>query len=143
MGRNDQGQLGLGDSEDRGNQPGEMGDALPTLDLGSYRTAVSLVAGGVHTCGLLDDGTVKCWGGNSGGNLGLGDTQKYGVAALVPAGGTILVCCASGSLKLGTLSAQTTSRSTMCEYGPLSPRRPTAGVFSSSVSTISALGASA
>lgn len=30
-GRNDAGQLGLGDTNDRGDQPGEMNDALPTV----------------------------------------------------------------------------------------------------------------
>jgi alpha-tubulin suppressor-like RCC1 family protein len=32
-GLNSEGQLGLGDALDRGDEPGEMGDALPALDL--------------------------------------------------------------------------------------------------------------
>ena len=32
-GQNTNGELGLGDIDDRGDQPGEMGDALPIVDL--------------------------------------------------------------------------------------------------------------
>jgi alpha-tubulin suppressor-like RCC1 family protein len=77
-GRNDFGQLGLGDTQNRGDQPGEMGDNLPAVDLGTGRTAVALAVGSVHTCALLDDGSVKCWGDNENGQLGLGDTQNRG-----------------------------------------------------------------
>ena len=34
-GKNTNGFLGLGDTLDRGDQPGEMGDNLPTVDLGT------------------------------------------------------------------------------------------------------------
>ena len=77
-GRNDFGTLGLGDREWRGDEPGEMGDALPTVDLGTGRTATAVAAGRYHTCALLDDGTVKCWGDNGEGELGLGDTTDRG-----------------------------------------------------------------
>lgn len=43
------GQLGLGDEEARGDEPGEMGDALPQVDLGAGRTAVEVFAGGYTT----------------------------------------------------------------------------------------------
>jgi len=33
-GNNENGRLGLGDVEGRGDEPGEMGDALPAVDLG-------------------------------------------------------------------------------------------------------------
>ncbi|MFN3199699.1 MAG: MopE-related protein [Bradymonadia bacterium] len=69
-GRNTSGQLGLGDTEDRGDNPNEMGDRLGTVDLGTGRTAVRVDAGGKHTCAILDDGTVKCWGNNDYGQLG-------------------------------------------------------------------------
>ncbi len=44
-----------------GDEPGEMGDALQSLDLGPGRTAKSVVTETVHTCALLDDDSVKCW----------------------------------------------------------------------------------
>lgn len=69
-GRNLYGQLGLGDSNDRGLNLSEMGDNLPTVNLGTGRTAKSIVASTYHTCAILDDDTVKCWG--SGGNSGTG-----------------------------------------------------------------------
>ena len=85
-GRNNSGELGLGDPDNRGelggtdpNNPAyEMGDNLPPVELGSGRTAVELVAGGGHTCARLDNGRVKCWGSNSFGKLGLGNTDNRG-----------------------------------------------------------------
>ena len=77
-GRNDQGQLGLGDQQDRGDQPGEMGDALPAIDLGTGRSAVAVTCGYAHTCALLDDASVKCWGTNWAGQLGAGHSQNRG-----------------------------------------------------------------
>lgn len=72
------GQLGLGDTSDRGDQVGELGDALPKVDLGTGRTARQLRVGRLHTCALLDDGTVKCWGRNQEGQLGVGDAINHG-----------------------------------------------------------------
>jgi len=77
-GYNASGQLGLGDTNDRGDQPGEMGDNLPTVDLGAGKTAVAIGTGYFHSCAVLNDGTLKCWGGNKHGNLGLGDTNSRG-----------------------------------------------------------------
>jgi len=77
-GSNTSGQLGLGDTQDRGDGPGEMGATLPAVDLGPGRTALQLTAGFQHTCARLDDGSVKCWGFNNVGQLGLGDTQDRG-----------------------------------------------------------------
>ena len=71
-GLNSEGQLGLGDTESRGDSSGEMGDALPFVDLGVGRTAVAVSAGHLHTCAVLDDNSVKCWGANRWGQLGLG-----------------------------------------------------------------------
>jgi hypothetical protein len=74
-GANDDGQLGLGDNNTRGDNGGEMGDSLLAVDLGTGRTAKAVTAGGYHTCALLDNNTVKCWGGNFSGQLGLGDNN--------------------------------------------------------------------
>ena len=77
-GSNASGQLGLGDTNNRGDQPNEMGDNLPAVDLGTGKVAIAVSAGQLHTCAVLNDGTVKCWGSNKYGNLGLGDTQNRG-----------------------------------------------------------------
>jgi alpha-tubulin suppressor-like RCC1 family protein len=77
-GYDDSGQLGLGDIGNRGDGPNEMGDNLPAVNLGTGKTAVAVTAGSHHTCALLNDGSVKCWGRNDSGQLGLGDTNKRG-----------------------------------------------------------------
>eukprot|EP00953_Heterococcus_sp_UTEX-ZZ885_P040012 20481-Heterococcus_DN1.PRE.1 len=41
-----------------------------TVDLGDGRTAVQVAAGDQHTCCLLDNRAVKCWGSNAYGQLG-------------------------------------------------------------------------
>jgi alpha-tubulin suppressor-like RCC1 family protein len=79
-GVNSEGQLGLGDRNDRGDGAGEMGDALLTVNLGTARTAKWVLASGYSTCAMLDNNTVKCWGDNSEGQLGLGDTNDRGDA---------------------------------------------------------------
>jgi cysteine-rich repeat protein len=79
-GRNEYGQLGVGDIDHRGDAPGEMGDNLPAVDLGAGKTAVAIDAGS-HTCALLNDSSVKCWGFNEDGQLGLEDTNNRGDGA--------------------------------------------------------------
>ncbi|MGB2276755.1 MAG: RCC1 domain-containing protein, partial [Candidatus Poseidoniaceae archaeon] len=55
------------------------------VDLGTGRTAIALDAGEYHTCAILDDGSVKCWGSDSYGQLGDGGTSHYtGVIASEP-----------------------------------------------------------
>jgi len=77
-GKNTYGQLGLGDTNHRGDVGGEMDDALPFVDLGPGRVAKWLAVGSHHTCAILDDDTVKCWGLNSDGQLGYGDRLTRG-----------------------------------------------------------------
>ena len=77
-GENSYGQLGLGDQIDRGGQPGEMGDQLPAVDFGPGRRAVAISGGDFHACVLLDDASVRCWGNNVNGRLGLGDEEARG-----------------------------------------------------------------
>lgn len=66
-GLNSSGQLGYGDFLSRTAPPAE------TLNLGGGRTAKALSLGAYHSCALLDDDSVKCWGSNINGELGLGD----------------------------------------------------------------------
>jgi hypothetical protein len=51
-----------GRARNRGSVASEMGNALPTVDLGTGRTAKAITAGRYGTCALLDDDSVKCWG---------------------------------------------------------------------------------
>ena len=80
-GSNSYGQLGLGDVNNRGDGANEMGDNLPTVDLGTGRTAKAVSNGSYHSCALLDNNSVKCWGNNQNGQLGLGDTINRGDGA--------------------------------------------------------------
>ncbi|KAJ1470886.1 regulator of chromosome condensation 1/beta-lactamase-inhibitor protein II [Baffinella frigidus] len=77
-GYNEYGQLGYSDSKHRGASSTEMGMGLPAIDLGAGRKVVSVSAGEFNTCALLDDATVKCWGLNSRGQLGYGDSSDRG-----------------------------------------------------------------
>ena len=77
-GRNNEGQLGLGHTNDYGDSSNETINALSAVNLGTGRTAKAIAAGSYHTCAILDDDNVKCWGKNTEGQLGLGDTDNYG-----------------------------------------------------------------
>lgn len=76
-GNNAYGQLGLGNTDDQGGFLQSMGN-LPTVSLGAGRTARDIAAGDWHACAILDNDTVKCWGYNTHGELGLGDNQNRG-----------------------------------------------------------------
>jgi len=77
-GRNESGQLGLGDVANRGDQQDEMGSSLQDIDFGTNRTVKQLALGSTHGCAILDNDTVKCWGNNGNGNLGVGDLDSRG-----------------------------------------------------------------
>jgi alpha-tubulin suppressor-like RCC1 family protein len=67
-GDNASGQLGYGDTIQR------TAPASAAVNLGTGRTAKAITAGYFHTCAILDDNTVKCWGENASGQLGIGST---------------------------------------------------------------------
>ena len=47
-------------------------------------TVLSIAAGGDHTCAVISDGTVRCWGNNSEGRLGDGKiTRQMGAVVQV------------------------------------------------------------
>jgi alpha-tubulin suppressor-like RCC1 family protein len=51
---------------------------LPSINLGTGRTATAIAAAGYHTCALLDNASVKCWGANQYGQLGIDSTDHMG-----------------------------------------------------------------
>lgn len=61
-GRNGEGQLGLGDTDRRGDGPDEMGDYLDEVQLGDNFTPIHLTAGGYFNCAVSLQHTIKCWG---------------------------------------------------------------------------------
>jgi hypothetical protein len=74
-GSNGAGALGLGDMNERGSAPGQMGDNLPALELGTGRSALAVSAGSAGACAILDDRTLKCWGQNGLRTLGVHGDQ--------------------------------------------------------------------
>ena len=47
-----------------------MGDALPAIELGAGRTAISIAYGADHVCVVLDNGDMKCFGYDYGSTPG-------------------------------------------------------------------------
>ena len=80
-GRNSLGQLGNGDTSQKN---------LPTLtnSLGTGRIAVAISSGGYHTCAILDNGDVSCWGYGIYGQLGNGGTSQQNTPTLTISVGT-------------------------------------------------------
>ena len=75
-GDNSDGQLGVGDTEDR---------LAPTPITGQLesRTAVYVAAGDRHTLCITSDGSLFSWGRNVNGQLGVGDTEDRHLPTLV------------------------------------------------------------
>jgi alpha-tubulin suppressor-like RCC1 family protein len=69
-GGNDEGQLGSADNITR-TAPNET-----PISIAPGRVITDLAAGRLHTCALLDDRTLKCWGSNTYGQIGNGGTDK-------------------------------------------------------------------
>ena len=79
LGRNYNGELGIGSNIDHASPQ--------SVYLGVGRTAVSVSIGG-STCAVLDDGLLKCWGGNSWGQLGIGTQTSQNTPQVVSLGGS-------------------------------------------------------
>ncbi|MCB9760464.1 MAG: hypothetical protein H6739_11550 [Alphaproteobacteria bacterium] len=80
------GKMGLGNSWGIGD------DELPTdvgpVDLGDGEVE-KLALGANHTCALMDDGAVRCWGFNGYGQLGYGHTSNIGDNELPASAGDV------------------------------------------------------
>jgi alpha-tubulin suppressor-like RCC1 family protein len=110
-GANGKGQLGNGQSG-----PGLKSLTPVTVLKSSGSTAPlsevnSLFAGGNHTCAILQDTEVRCWGGGTSGQLGnkLSDNQNFPVAVIADSNGTSNL---SGVLQLALGQAHTCARLT-------------------------------
>jgi alpha-tubulin suppressor-like RCC1 family protein len=100
-GRNDRGQLGLGDTNDR-NTP--VAVTLPDTSVGLVRSAC---AGQFHTLLLTSTGAVLAMGGNAHGQLGTGEGSNMSslptrVAALAGIEVTAVACGTAHSLALAS-----------------------------------------
>lgn len=75
-GRNDVGQLGLGHTEDVGNDEVPL-DADP-IALGGTVKKLAHGLSNQHMCVIMDDDSVRCWGNNEDAQLGLGHREDVG-----------------------------------------------------------------
>lgn len=80
------GQLGLGVESSRviGRHKAEMGENLKTVNMGTTAAIRKLVSGYAHTCVLLENHKVSCWGWNNYGQLGAGDRNNALIPATIP-----------------------------------------------------------
>jgi alpha-tubulin suppressor-like RCC1 family protein len=70
------GRLGIGSTAARGTIPEHMGESLVAVDLGAAANATAIALGSAHTCAVLNDRRLKCWGSASSGRLGSGSTSN-------------------------------------------------------------------
>ena len=73
-GYGDQGKLGAGNNNDA--------HTASDVSLGSD-TAIQVSVGWSHTCAVLANGKVKCWGDGANGKLGVGNTTDYNTPQVV------------------------------------------------------------
>jgi len=76
-GSNAWGQLGIGSTANQGDDPGEVA-ALAPIALGTTQMVEQLAVGDTHVCALLADGSIRCWGQGSLGQLGNGSQGTVG-----------------------------------------------------------------
>jgi len=103
------GRLGYGDQVSIGDDPGETPASAGPVPLGG-RKARAITVGISHTCALLDDATVRCWGFGGDGRLGYGTnvsvgdapTRSVALAGPVPLAGPVGPSAADLSVSVAT-----------------------------------------
>lgn len=99
-GQNQFGQLGYGHVDHIGDD--ETPEGVGYVSLGGL--AAQVVAGGLHTCAVLESGDVVCWGDNTHGQLGrnstatIGDDELPSDVGAVDLNGTLVASVAVGGL---------------------------------------------
>lgn len=91
----------LGDDATLADQPTPVLAALPT-----GRTATAISTGPGHSCAILDDGSVSCWGSDGNGRLGDDPTlasRPTPVPVALPAGRTATAISAGGDFTCAIL----------------------------------------
>ncbi|QDG53519.1 hypothetical protein FIV42_23070 [Persicimonas caeni] len=96
-GWNNHGQLGLGHTDNIGDD--ETPASVDPVELAS--DAQQVVAGELHSCALLDDGGVQCWGDNKFGQLGYGHENPVGDTATPSTVGKVYLGAKATALAAG------------------------------------------
>lgn len=82
-GMNSGGQLGYGDTNNRGDESNEMGDKLPLLDFGVEDRVIKISTGWYHVCVKLITNEIRCWGSNDQGRLGVGNSSITQISSAI------------------------------------------------------------
>ena len=107
------GRLGYGNQDGIGDDPGETPASAGPVPLSGH-AARAVTVGISHTCALLDDSTLRCWGFGGDGRLGYGDNMSVGdtparsvaLAGPVPLSGPVGPLAADLSLVMSASPAQ-------------------------------------
>ena len=67
-----------------------------SVSLASSERAIDVSTGRVHTCAVIDNGAVKCWGGGGQGQLGDGNTGNHDTPTSVSGGITTFISVSAG-----------------------------------------------
>jgi alpha-tubulin suppressor-like RCC1 family protein len=87
-GRNQDGQVGNGDNT--------TDVRAPDLPVSGLSSAAEITTGGYHSCALMPDSTVRCWGRNTRGQLGDGTGSLYASTPVAVSGMTTAVSVSGG-----------------------------------------------
>ncbi|MCE1173886.1 MAG: hypothetical protein LWW77_04665, partial [Propionibacteriales bacterium] len=79
-GANTGGQLGRGSVD----SPNTTSSTTPVSVTGLSSGVTAITTGWAHACALMSDSTVKCWGGNASGQLGIGTSTDVSYPVAVP-----------------------------------------------------------
>lgn len=97
-----------------GNRDGQLGNnstersLVATFDIGFLSEVTWVAAGSYHTCAVVAQGAVKCWGSNGSGQLG-NDSNSTSLAPVDVAGGLMgITTIAAGAYQTLALTAQGT-----------------------------------
>jgi alpha-tubulin suppressor-like RCC1 family protein len=105
------------------NGNGQLGDGttseshVPVAVQGLPARLAQIAAGGTHTCGLLIDGTVWCWGSGGDGELGNGSTSDSSTPVMVTGLPSVVQIAVGGNLLGGDSTCALTSAGTVFCWG--------------------------
>jgi len=85
------GRLGYGDETARGGDSASTSDKLTTLAFSGGHGVIDVSAGAEHTCAVLDDFTLACWGEGDDGRLGYGHTTDVGAGGTPVSASTVRI----------------------------------------------------